>query len=576
MIILGINSAYHEPAAALVVDGRLVFFGEEERFNRDKHGKPALVDNAHVLPERAIRAALATAGCTLDQVDLIGYSFAREGRRRNLGVDLHLIPGRWGSEVGENAFHESLLRAPLALESFGASLGATRPVEDRWRWIPHHMAHAASAFLDSPFDHALVMAIDGIGEFDSLLMAEGRGGELKPLLGLPYPHSLGFLWEKICQFLGFSEYDACKVMGLSSYGDPSRFALPFARLARIESDGTFTVDLETARYRSPSMTALEALFGFQARQAGDPLNTLHHDLAAALQHFTEEALLALVRRGKQQTGASHLCLAGGVALNCVANARLEKEAGFEELFVQPSANDAGSALGAALHLWTTEAGGERRWRLDHAYWGPGYTREQIQAAIQARGLSAVEYPDHDAVIAETVELVAAGNVVGWFQGRMEMGPRALGNRTLLADPRRADMREILNHKVKHREPFRPFAPSVLVEKAPEWFEMPCRTTSTDFMLFAYPTKPEKRSLIPAVVHVDGTSRIQTVRRETNPLYHRLISAFERKTGVPMVLNTSFNDSEPIVCSPEDALNTFLKTRIDAVVLDRFLIRKEVR
>lgn len=567
MLILGINAAYHEPAAALLVDGNLSFFVEEERINRVKHGKPSRLDNADVLPEAAIRMCLSSVGATLDDVDLIGFSFDGTGRRRNIGVDRYADAGGWGTTDGENSFHDSLMRVPARLESLGR-----RPLGGRFRWVPHHVAHAASAFLASPYDRALVLAVDGIAEFDTMLVALGEETRIRPLMTLPYPHSLGFLWEKLAQFLGFSEYDACKVMGLASYGDPAHFRVAFERLARLHRDGTFHVDGELVRFRSASMEGLAELFG-PARQKGEPIEDRHRDVAAILQEFTEQAIVTIGRVARERTGADAVAIAGGVALNCVANARLELDAGFSSVFVQPAANDAGTALGAALHLWTNDAGGERRFVLDHAYWGPEYHRTEVKTTLERRGFAYDEVEDPAEAAAQ---MVSEGALVGWFQGRMEIGPRALGNRSLLADPRRGDMRDTLNTKIKHREVFRPFAPSILAERAAEWFELPGRSLSTDYMLFAYPAKPGKREQIPAVVHVDGTSRIQTVRRQTNPLYHALITAFERRTGVPLVLNTSFNDSEPIVMSPDDALNTFAKTGIDAVVIGPFVVRKSAR
>jgi carbamoyltransferase len=565
MHILGINSAYHESAAVVVADGTLRSFVEEERVSRRKHAKEARIDNAHELPVGAIELALRQAGTTFDEIDLIGYSFAQAGRRQNIGVDRYLAPGGWGTEEGETAFHASLAQVPGELQKLGK-----RSVRERLRWVPHHVAHAASAYLCSPFAEAAVLAIDGIGEFDSLLAAYGRGSRLEPLFSFPYPHSLGFLWERICTFLGFSEYDACKVMGLASYGDARRFRQAFSRVAQTTPSDLLVVDLELARFRSPDHGSLETLFG-PARRAGEPLEARHADVAAAVQDFTERCLLQTAIRVRRQTGARALCLSGGVALNCVANSRLEREAGFAELWVQPAANDAGTALGAALHLWCEELGQPRRFVMDHAYWGPTFDAQAIAAAVAAGGWRSARVADP---AREAAQRVAAGKVVGWFQGAMEAGPRALGNRSLLADPRRPDIREVLNRKVKHREEFRPFAPSVLAEHVDDWFiRPPVRSVAAEFMLMAYPVRPALRARIPGVIHVDGTSRIQAVSATTNPRYHALISAFHELTGVPLVLNTSFNDSEPIVLSPADALATFSKTGIDAVILDDVLVEK---
>ncbi len=565
MIVLGLNSVYHESSVAVLVDGELVFFAEEERFNRRKHGKESLIDNPHVLPECLLSKGLEHAGIRFSDIDLVAFSFDSAGRRRNIGVDRHAEPGGWGTREGEEKFHSLVMAVPSSL---GKLIG--RSIDERFRWIPHHLAHAGSAFFCSPFDEAGILIIDGIGEFDSILAARGRDREITPLFRVPYPHSLGFLWEKFCKYLGFSEYDACKVMGLSSYGTPLRFQKEFSSIARQVENGLFELDLDVLRFRSADLKPLEDLFG-PARPRGGPLENRHADVAAVLQEFTANAVMALARRTATEAGSRNLCLAGGVALNCVINSLLSHDPSFERLFIPPAANDAGTALGAALQVWCGEYGRERKTNLNHAYWGPDYSASDIEETLKKRGF---EYRTLEDPSAEGARLVAEGNIVGWFQGRMEMGPRALGNRSLLADPRRPDMREILNHKVKHREPFRPFAPSVLTEKAREWFELPPNALPADFMLLAPKIRSPHEKAIPAVTHVDGTSRIQTVRKDTNPRYHALITEFDRLTGVPLVLNTSFNDSEPIVMSPDDALNTFLKTRIDAVILDRFLVRRK--
>jgi carbamoyltransferase len=565
MLILGINSAYHESSAAILVDGKLVQFLEEERINRIKHGKISRVDNPHDLPLGAIKYCLDRINCTLDEIDFVGFSFSETGRLKNIGVDTYTEPESWGTPEGERKYHKYLQQVPTELEKLG-----TRPLKARFRWVPHHLAHAASSFLCSPYEKALVLAIDGIGEFDSLWMGHGRKNELQGWFSFPYPHSLGFLWEKFCKYLGFTEYDACKVMGLASYGDPSRFAAEFSQVAYLDEEGAFNVNNEIMKFRAQDFSGLEQLFG-KRRQQKEPIEQRHKDVAAVLQKFSEDAVLNLVKYGRDRTKADYLCLSGGVALNCLVNAKLERETEFDGIFIPPAAHDAGTALGAALYLWCHDLGRERNFFLNHAYWGPEYSETDIKNALEARQL---EYSRLDDPPQKAAELVAGGKIVGWFQGKMEMGPRALGNRSLLADPRRPDMREILNLKIKHREPFRPFAPSVLIEKASQWFDFPGKTPSADYMLFAYSTKPDKREKIPAVIHVDGTSRIQTVRKDTNPLYHRLISIFENLTGVPMVLNTSFNDSEPIVMSPENAVNTFLKTGIDVLIMNDFLVEKK--
>lgn len=566
MKILGINAVYHESAASLVINGEQVCFIEEERVNRFKHAKNAEIDNPHVLPAGAMRKCLEIAGLEFSDVDYFAYSFAQSGRLQNIGADSFTRPGSWGTEEGENLFHSRLQMVPESLREITGF-----DVEDKLIWVDHHLAHAASAFLCSPFKEALVMVVDGIGEFDSISAYIGRHNQLGKIFSLAYPHSLGFLWEKFCCFLGFGEHDACKLMGLSSYGDPSKMREAFQKVAWLDSNSLFKVDNQITRFRSDDMNGLEEVFG-PARQKDAPIEMRHKDIAAALQEFTENALLELAQRLKRQFRINKLCLAGGTALNCVANRVIQKQGVFPDVFIQPAANDAGTALGAALYVWCGLQEQPRNFNLTHSYWGPAYKPEEITRALKASGLKFEKIADPAATAAAFIE---QGKIVGWFQGRMEMGPRALGNRSLLADPRRADMRDILNRKIKHREDFRPFAPSVLAEKVSEWFDTNGKSMSEEFMLFAYPTRKKYHEKIPAVVHIDNTSRIQSVNRESNPKYHRLISEFEKLTGVPMVLNTSFNDGEPIVMSPEDAINTFKKTGIDVLFLEDFMALKEV-
>lgn len=565
MKILGINSVYHESAAALLKEGNLACFVEEERINRLKHGKHAQIDNPHLLPADSIKACLDYAGCTISEIDYFAWSFAKEGRLQNIGVDRHLTPGQWGSEEGEKRFHECLMQVPAELNKL-----VGKNVSDRLIWCDHHLAHAASAFYCSPFDEALTLVVDGIGEFDSITSYQGSGNSLKKIFSLPYPHSLGFLWEKFCVYLGFSEHDACKLMGLSSYGDPTIMADNFAKIARLDEQTLFRVDNEITRFRSSDLSELESVFG-PARRREDKIEERHWHIAATLQTFTEKVLLQLCQKLKSQTGLKNLCLAGGTALNCVANTVIARDAGFDGFFIQPAANDAGTALGAALYVAHGLKKQPRQLNMQHSLWGPDFSEEQILAAIAKTNYKAVKHAAPEKLVAEQLN---EGKIVGWFQGRMETGPRALGNRSLLADPRRRDMREILNRKIKHREDFRPFAPSVLAEEAHNWFEIPKQSVSSDFMLFAYPTRPGCAEKIPAVTHVDGTSRIQTVNKVTNPRYHAMISEFYRLSGVPMVLNTSFNDSEPIVMTPENALNTFARTGIDVLVLGNHVIFKD--
>lgn len=563
--ILGLNAAYHEPAACLFQDGVPVAFAEEERFNRRKHGKAARVDNPDELPWQAIDFALRRGGVEMGQVDAIAYSLNPPKRLRNLEVDEPVEPCGWGSRAGEELFQQALLRVPPAIEErYGVAL------RERFHWVDHHLCHAASAFLVSPFEEAAVLVVDGIGESGTVWLGQGQGAKLRQIGEVNYPHSLGFLWEKLAQFLGFGEYDASKIMALAAGGDPKPFAPAFAALVRSNRQGKLCLAADVLRFRSQDFKPLERLLG-PMRAPGDALESRHADIAAALQKATDGALLDLAGALRQATASARLCLAGGVALNCVSNRVLQELGGFEESYIQPAAHDAGTALGAAAFLWCQQFNGARSCVLEHPYLGPEYSEAELVASLGRSGLTYRRSAD---AAAEAASRIAAGGVVGWFQSRMEAGPRALGNRSLLADPRRADMREILNDKIKHREPFRPFAPAVLAPRAGDWFRMPGRSRSYDFMLFACEVLAERAPRIPAVVHVDGTSRIQTVQADTNPRFYRLISEFERATGVPLVLNTSFNDSEPIVCTPDDALGTFRATQIDALIMGDFVVERD--
>ena len=576
MNVLGINAAYHESSACLVQDGRIVAAVEEERFNRVKHAKPSRVDNPGILPLRSIEHCLREGGreretpLLLADIEHIGYSLDPAERLDLNSRHQHPYPvpsGAFGSPEGEQLFHQRSRAVEEELRRMG--------FRGTFHYLDHHDCHAASAFFVSPFEEAAVLVVDGIGEWESTTSYRGTGNRLERLGSIGFPHSLGLLWEKISKFLGFSEYDACKVMGLASYGSAERYVASFRRLLQVNGDGTFTLDDGIVRLRNEDYSGLEELFGLARRarpvEVADAGNLPYVEVAAALQKVTEEAVLAVARDLKRRTGASHLCMAGGVALNCVANGRLLEEGLWDDIFIQPAAHDAGTAVGAAYLLWN-QALGQPRVEVFHSpYLGPSFTDEEIRTALEARGLV---YERPERIEEATARLLADNQVVGWFQGAMEIGPRALGNRSILADPRSADMVSILNIKVKHREPFRPFCPSVLAHKASEWFQMDKPALPAGYMLAAYHVREERRAEIPAVTHVDGTSRVQLVSRESNERFFHLISELERLTGVPMVLNTSFNNDEPIVCTPEDAVNTFLGTRIDALAAGPFLVRKK--
>ena len=561
--ILGVNSAYHEPSACLIHNGKIVAAVEEERFNRVRHGKHADLKNPHWLPEQSIRYCLAEAGIKAQTITHVAYSLAPELRlASNVSVDAETAPGGAGTQEGEEFFHRLLRQVPQRL-----SLLLQEDVRDRFRWLEHHLCHAASAFFVSPFEDAAVLSVDGIGEATTTWMGYGQGNRLHKLREIAYPNSIGFLWTKLSRFLGFGNYGQWKVMALAAYGDPNRFYHAFRSFIVYGDAGDFEVDGEVLQFRVDSCTALERLFGSR-RGSEDLIDDQHRDIAAALQRVTSEVLLATARRLRVETDRKNLCLAGGVALNCIANGLLLEEAGFEDLFVQPAANDAGTALGACYYLWNQELGGGREQIMTDAYLGPAYARDAVCLISQ---LNAEAVRKVDDFPAQAARLIAQGKIVALFQGRMEFGPRALGNRSILADPRRSDMVQLLNDKVKQRDWFRPFAASVLAEQAREWFVIQHETIADRFMLLAHRVRQEKLGLIPAVTHVDSTTRIQTVYRETNPLFYRLIEEFYLITGVPLLLNTSLNESEPIVCTPGDALRTCLDAGIDYLAMEGHII-----
>jgi carbamoyltransferase len=585
--ILGLSVFHPDASAAAVVDGRFVAGVEEERFRRLKHWAG--------FPEQAIRFCLEEmAGGDLKGITALAV--ARQPRaylaRKAMLALSHPRSLRRALGRARN------LRQVASLEErIAAAFGGPAP---RLHAVEHHLAHVASAFFCSPFDEAMCLTVDGFGDFVSTMMAVGRGNAIEVLDRVHFPHSLGLFYTAITQFLGFPGFgDEYKVMGLAAYGEP-RFAAEVGRLVPPRPDGTFALDLRYFRHLSEGVDmtwedgspelgtvyapAIERLLG-PARRPGEELTQRHKDFAASLQQVYEERFFALVRALQRRTGLKRLALAGGCAMNSLANGRIFERTDVEEVYIQSAAGDAGTSLGAALYAHHALLGAPREgFVMEHSYWGPRYGEEEVRRAIAAAlpesagrdgvwGEIRIEtVGDEERLAAETAGAIAAGAVVGWYQGRSEWGPRALGNRSILADPRRGDMKEILNLKIKRRESFRPFAPSILEERTGEWFTI---DYPDPFMIKVYPIRPEKRPLVPAVTHVDGTGRLQTVSRRTNPRYWALIAAFERLTGVPMVLNTSFNENEPIVNTPAEALDCFLRTRMDRLVLgDVVLTRRE--
>jgi carbamoyltransferase len=583
MLVLGINAYHGDVAAALLGSGQPVAALEEERFRRIKHWAG--------FPRDSIRACLDVAG--IEPGDVEHFAVSRDPRAhlwRKALLALRTQPG-----VG---FLANRLRNRRRVGNVAARIAEALGLEPEWvtrriHWIEHHPAHLASAFYPSGFDDAAVCAIDAFGDFVSTSWAVGGGTQLEVDRRIFFPHSLGLLYLAITQYLGFPKYgDEYKVMGLAPYGEPA-FLPQLRQLVKLVSDGGFEIDLSYFRHHTegdrmtwddgeptigPVFTPrLEALLG-PARRPDEPIEPRHEAIAASLQVVFEEAVFHVLRALHKRTGLPRLCLAGGCAMNSVANGKIREQTPFREVFIQPAAGDNGTALGAALYVAHHVLGQPRRFVMEHAYWGPAFSDDEIAKALAGRAEDLRQLDcrvnridDEDRLCSQAAGWIAAGRVIGWFQGRMEWGARALGNRSILADPRRADMRDIINTKIKFREKFRPFAPSILEESLDDYF---VGAVPDPFMVQVYPVRPDKRRVIPAVTHVDGSGRLQTVSRATNPLYWTLIKAFEKETGVPVLLNTSFNENEPIVHKPEEALDCFLRTRMDALVMGHWVLEKQ--
>lgn len=566
-LILGVNSVYHESSACLLDGAKVLAFTEEERFTRVKRAKRLTIDNADVLPLRAIDYCLSSTGATWSDIGYVAYGYD-PNLRPAVSADEDVQPGSWGSPEGERVFQKTVRRVPLLLSRL-----AGRDIAGGFRWVPHHVAHAASAYFASPFEDAAVLSVDALGEQSSTMLARGRGPRLEVLREIAYPNSLGFLWEAVAVFLGLDRYAGpAKLMGLAAFGRPDRFSTEMARVLRVNASG-FEVDNHWTRFRSYGGDRLEELFG-PRRPAGAEMDHRDADIARALQDATEAALLALAAWLQDETGSDALCLAGGVALNCVGTGRLNRESAFSRFFVQPAAHDAGTALGAALYVLHHELGCTDRYVMHHPYLGSSFGDDELRHAIEVAGLPHVRCDD---VAATTGRLLAEGCLVGWFQGAMEIGPRALGNRSILADPRRPAVKDAINVRAKHREYWRPFSPSILHEQAHDWLVIGGESLSHGFMSYTYPVRPQRSSSIPAVVHADGCARAQIVTEDLNPRYHRLIREFHDRTGVPVVLNTSFNGpEEPIVRTPAEAVARYSRSGLDALVLGDFLVTDRLK
>jgi carbamoyltransferase len=579
MIILGINAFHADSSAALIRDGQLIAAAEEERFRRIKHWAG--------FPSRTIAYCLRDAGLALADVDHIAVnqdsraSLLRKLRylvveRPNIG----LVVERYKNRSARGSIHD-LLEASFPGQNLRAKI----------HHIEHHLAHLASAFHVSPFDSALILSVDGFGDFASAAWGTGEGKRISIDGRVYFPHSLGIFYEALTQYLGFPHYgDEYKVMGLAPYGQPNAMDA-MRKIVRLHSDGTYALDLSYFRHhrenvqyqwtdRAPEAgdlftTQLEALLG-PRRNPNDPLNDRHRDIARSVQTMYEEAFFHLLGVVQGRSGLTDLALAGGCAMNSVANGKVRRRTPIRRVYVQAAAGDAGGAIGAGFALWH-KFGGNRRFIMEHAYWGPAFDDMDIERLIASHhreiddaGCAIERFDDETELFRRTARAIANGKIVGWFQGRMEWGPRALGNRSIVCDPRRANMKAVLNAKIKRRESFRPFAPSVLDDAVADWFE---EDDDVPFMMQVFQIREDKRSLIPAVTHVDGSGRLQTVHRRTNPTYYRLIEAFRDLTGVPMVLNTSFNENEPVVCEPKEAIDCFLRTKMDVLVMrNKMLMR----
>jgi carbamoyltransferase len=591
--ILGLSAYYHDSAAALVKDGEIVAAAQEERFSRKKHDAG--------FPGSAIRYCLAEAGLSLADVDeVVFYDKPLVKFERLLETYLSYAPNGLRSFIAampiwlkEKLYLKSTLKTELS------NLGGLKKTElPDLLFSEHHQSHAASAFFPSPFEKAVVLCLDGVGEWATTTAWLGEGKTLKPLWELDFPHSLGLLYSAFTYYTGFKvnsgEY---KLMGLAPYGEPTYVDLILDNLMDLKEDGTFRLDMQYFNYCTGlTMTnkKFDKLFGGPARQAEGELTQREMDIAASIQKVTEEVVLRLAKTAQRETGCRNLCLAGGVALNCVSNGELLRAEVFDEVWVQPAAGDAGGALGAALVAWHERHDGNREINgvdsMKGSYLGPRYASDEIRKQLDASGAVYQELDD-SVLLPKLADILASEHVVGWFQGRMEFGPRALGGRSIIGDPRSSKMQSVMNLKIKYRESFRPFAPSVLAEDVSDYFVHDCPSpymlmvapiteairipmTAEQESLFGIEKLNVPRSALPAITHVDYSARIQTVHENTNPRYHGLISSFKEKTGCGVLINTSFNvRGEPIVCTPEDAYRCFMRTEMDYLVVENFLMEK---
>ncbi len=565
MYVLGISCYYHDAGAALVKDGQLVAAAEEERFNRQKHYSD--------FPRQAVAYCLAEAGITIDDVDYIGFY---EKPLVKFNRIIETILARWPLTYWNwvKSMPVWLMHKLRISHTIQAELGTDQDIY----YCQHHLAHAASAFLVSPYEEAAIITADGVGEWTTTGWGTGKGSEIVIEKEIRFPHSVGLLFSAITAYLGFRVNDAeWKVMGLAPYGKPT-YVDKFREVVDIRDDGSFRLNMKYFTHTHSTSRMFnrrwEALFGRPMRPTETELDDFHRDIAHSGQKIVEEIMVKMAAHVHRETGMDNLCVAGGVGLNCVANWRMLQESGFKNIFIQPAAGDSGGALGTAFYLYNSVLKNPRTFTMTHAYWGPSFTDDQIRRALDRAGLNYRYVDREEDLLEETAAMIADGKVIGWFQGRLEFGPRALGARSLIADARNPQMKDIINAKVKFREAFRPFAPSVLRERAHEYFEMP-EGMDAPFMLLVPRVRADKHAVLPAITHQDGTGRVQTVTEEDNGRYYRLIKTFGARTGVPVVINTSFNvRGEPIVCTPQNAIDTFVKTGIDAIVLGNCVVTEK--
>lgn len=568
MYILGLTTL-GDSAASLIKDGVLVAAAEEERFSRKKHHSG--------FPYKAIEYCLDYAGITLKDVGHVGHYWKpwilRHKAMQALKaafVSSDMFKARADRGVAQvSDSYLGMFKHPKRLrEHFG-------PSDFKFHFLEHHPCHAASAFFVSPFDSAAILTWDGTGEDTTTLFSRGKGNKMEILKRIKLPHSLGQFYSAVTNYIGFDMFtgDEWKVMGLAAYGTPKYYDFFSEKVLTTNGKGDFRFNIKVLdhhlakHYKFPDAIVNEIGPG---RQKGEELTRHHWDIASSAQKVLEDTAIYLAKQIKEMTGEENLCMAGGVAFNSVMNGRIFHETPFKNYYVQPAAGDAGCSLGAALMVWHQKLGNPRKWVMNHAYWGPKFSNGECRKVLDEAGLKYETLPDEE-LLPKLAKMISEGAIVGWFQGRMEWGPRALGGRSFIADPRRSDMREILNHKVKLREWFRPLAPSMLEEYGNEVFGV---EHHDPFMITVIEVAEEYKKRIPAVVHVDGTARPQMVNKDVNPRYWNLINEFRKITGIPMLLNTSFNIQEPIVCSPQDAVNTFGNANFDALVMENNLVLRE--